>query len=100
LQRPDVQLRAALDWQASARLDLRAEVLHTASAWDLDDDGVLARLPDSTSVNLRGFLRVADWQGRGIQLTASVDNLTDELILPQLGLPAPGRTWRIGIRVN
>ena len=78
LQRPDAQLRAALDWQASARLDLRAEVLHTASAWDLDDDGALAKLPDSTSVNLRGFLQVADWHGRDIRLTASIDNLTDE----------------------
>ena len=100
LQRPDAQLRAALDWQATSRVDLRAEVLHTASARDLDDDGELARLPDSTSVNLRGFLLVADWHGRGIQLTASIDNLTDELILPQLGLPAPGRTWRVGIRIN
>ena len=38
--------------------------------------------------------------GRDIQVTASVDNLTDALILPQLGLPAPGRLYRIGLRLN
>ena len=56
LQRPDTQLRAALDWQTSDRVDLRAEVQYTGSAYDLADDGSVARLPDATVLNLRGFL--------------------------------------------
>lgn len=100
LQRPDAQLRVALDWQANSRVDLRAELMHTGKAYDLDDDGTLVTLPDSTTVNLRGFFQLTEWRGRDIQVTASVDNLTDELVLPQLGLPAPGRLYRLGIRVN
>ena len=100
LQRPKRQFRVALDWQASDAVDVRAEVMHTGSALDLADDGSPARLPDSTSVNLRGFLRVAEWHGHDVHLTASVDNLTDELILPQLGLPAPGRLLRVGVRID
>ena len=100
LQRPDTQLRAALDWQTSDRVDLRAEVQYTGSAYDLADDGSVARLPDATVLNLRGFLRVGQWWGRDVQLTASVDNATDALVLPQLGLPASGRLYRVGIRLN
>lgn len=100
LQRPDAQLRAALDWQASDRVDLRAEVQYTGSAYDLADDGSPVRLPDATVLNLRGFLRVGQWWGRDVHLTASVDNATDALVLPQLGLPAPGRLYRVGIRLN
>ena len=100
LQRPDAQARLALDWQASPRLDLRAELMHTGEAFDLDDDGTLVELPESTTVNLRGFFQITEWRGRDVQVTASIDNLTDELVLPQLGLPAPGRMYRVGIRVN
>ncbi len=100
LQRPDRQLNAALDWQATPRLDMRAEIIHSGSAFDLDDEGRLTQLPSSTSANLRGFFDVGRWRGFDIQLTASVDNLTDELVLPQLGLPAPGRTIRVGVRIQ
>ena len=100
LQRPEVQLRAAFDWQAGERIDLRAELQHTGSAYDIADDGSLARLPDATTLNLRGFLQVGRWWDRDIRLTASVDNATDALVLPQLGLPAPGRLYRVGIRLN
>lgn len=100
LQRPDAQVRLALDWQANTRLDLRAELMHTGKAYDLDDDGTLVELPESTTVNLRGFFQVTEWRGREIDVTASFDNLTDELVLPQLGLPSPGRVYRVGIRMN
>jgi len=35
-----------------------------------------------------------------IALFAIADNLNDALILPQTGLPAPGRTLHIGIRMG
>ena len=100
LQRPEAQVRVALDWQASQRVDLRAEVLHTSAAHDLADDGSIARLPAANCLNLRGFFHIDTWAGRNVHLTASIDNLTDELVLPQLGLPAPGRSYRLGLRVN
>lgn len=99
LQRPEAQLRVALDWQANERVDLRAEIQYTGSAYDLADDGSIATLPDATVLNLRGFVDVGEWWGRDVQFTASVDNATDALVLPQLGLPAPGRLFRLGIRL-
>ena len=34
------------------------------------------------------------------QPTAAIDNLTNAVILPQLGLPQPGRSIRIGLIVG
>ncbi len=100
LQRPKQQLSIALDWQATTRLDMRAEVFHTGSAFDFADDGSVVTLPSSNSLNLRGFYSVGEWHGHTLLLTAAIDNATDELVLPQLGLPSPGRSYHLGIRIN
>ena len=100
LQRPKTQASIALDWQAGEKLDMRAELVHIGKAYDLDDNGARVRLPQSNSVNLRGFYAIGQWLGQDIMLTAAVDNATDELKLPQLGLPAPGRSYHLGVRVN
>ena len=100
LQRPDEQVNLAFDWQATPRVDLRAEAAYAGGSFDLDDDGSIARLPSSTSVNLRGFFKAGSWRRQDILLTAAVDNATDELVLPQLGLPAPGRSYHLGFRIN
>lgn len=100
LQRPKSQLKLALDWQPTSRADMRAEFLHTGSAYDIADDGALAQLPKSTSVNLRGFFLLTEWKQRKVELTASVDNLTDTAVVPQLGLPQPGRMIRVGLRLQ
>jgi iron complex outermembrane receptor protein len=100
LQRPKEQLGIALDWQATSNLDLRAELFHTGQAYDLGSDGKTVRLPASNSVNFRGFFTVGEWIGQDIMLTVAVDNATDVLLLPQLGLPSPGRSFRLGFRLN
>jgi iron complex outermembrane recepter protein len=101
LRRPGRQITAALDWNVVEALDLRAELQNISSAVDLADTGSITRLPSATSLNLRAFWQVAKVKALGkITLTASLDNATDALILPQLGLPAPGRTFRLGIRLT
>ncbi|MEM7432133.1 MAG: TonB-dependent receptor plug domain-containing protein [Pseudomonadota bacterium] len=100
LQRPEEQVNLAFDWQANRRTDLRAEVSYTGAALDLDDDGNTVRLPSSTTVSLRAFIDVGSVSGQRVLLTAALDNVTDELILPQLGLPAPGRSVHLGFRIN
>ncbi|MEM1115883.1 MAG: TonB-dependent receptor, partial [Bacteroidota bacterium] len=74
-----------------------AEVLLTGSAVSLGPDG-LVDLPASAQVGVRAGHR---WVvGRGlVEAFARVDNATDALVLPQAGLPAPGRTLRLGLRV-
>jgi iron complex outermembrane recepter protein len=101
LQSPNRQVTAALDWNITDTIDLRAELQNVGPAFDLADNGSIARLPSATSMNMRGFFALGDVGSLGrVTLTASVDNLTDSLILPQLGLPAPGRTFRFGIRLT
>ena len=100
LHRPREQLNLALDWQATSSLHMRTELSYIGRAYDLADDGADAYLPTSASVGLRGSINVGRIYNQDIFLTAAVENLTDSLILPQLGLPAPGRSFHIGIRIN
>ena len=100
LHRPGEQLNLAIDWRATSSLDIRAELSYIGRAYDLEDDGAEASLPASTSFGLRGVLNVGRLNDQNVFLTAAVDNLTNALILPQLGLPAPGRSIHVGIRMN
>ncbi len=101
LQRPLHQFTAALDWSPIPALDMRAEVIHGARAFDLSDSGSIVRLPGYTSVNLRAFLALGAVKDLGpLSLFAIADNVGDALILPQTGLPAPGRSLRLGIRIG
>lgn len=101
VQRPAHELTAAVDWAPGDAIDLRAEVRQIGPAVDLAPDGSEARLPPATEINLRLALPVLRFAGgRQLSLTAAADNLTDALILPQLGLPLAGRTMRIGFRIE
>jgi iron complex outermembrane receptor protein len=100
-QRPELQATLALDVQPSAALDLRFEVEHTGEARDESADGDPVALPASTQLNTRAFYTLAPSRDRPAwTLYAAAENVTDELVLPQLGLPAPGRTFRVGIRLT
>lgn len=100
-QRPRHQLTAALDWSPIPALDLRAEAVNGGPAHDLADSGATIRLPGYTALNLRGFATLGQIRDVG-PLAAFViaDNVTDALILSQTGLPAPGRSVRVGIRIG
>ena len=100
LHRPGQQLNLALDWQATQRLEVRAELAYVGRAYDLAYDGADTLLPASASLGLKGVLNAGRIGSRDLFLTAAVDNLTDALVLPQLGLPAPGRSFQVGIRIN
>ena len=100
LHRPAEQLNLALDWHATPVLDIHAQLSHIGRAYDLGDDGTDIHLPSSTSFDLRGVMKVGRTLDRDIHLTAAAENLTDALILPQSGLPAPGRSFHVGVRID
>ncbi|WP_310467308.1 TonB-dependent receptor domain-containing protein [Sphingomonas sp.] len=100
-QRPGYELATALAYEPNDRLSLRGEWRRVGPAVDIDPRGEKARLAPGNEVNLRGRVRVAELRGRlPLSLTASIDNLADDVITPQLGLPLPGRSVRIGLRIN
>ena len=100
LHRPGEQLNLALDWQATSRLDVRVDISYIGQAFDIAQDGAESRLPASTSLGLKGIVSIGRINDHDMFITAAVDNLTDALILPQLGLPAPGRSYHVGIRID
>ncbi len=77
-------------------LSLRIEYVMTGTAYGLADSGALVPLPTSHVVSGRtGYLFLANrWAA---EVFARVNNLTDTVTLPQLGLPGPGRAWHAGI---
>jgi iron complex outermembrane receptor protein len=104
LQRPAQEAMLALDWAPKSSLgeafDLRAELRRIGPARDLAPDGTLARLAPATEINLRARVPVLRLGHVPVSVTAAIDNLTNAVILPQLGLPQPGRSIRIGLIVG
>lgn len=101
VQRPAYEASAAVDWAPKGLFDVRAEVRFIGGAVDLGPDGNEAKLPSATELNMRLAVPVIRFDGgTRLSITAAVDNLTNAFIEPQLGLPMPGRTIRMGIRVE
>ncbi len=100
-QRPSYEVGGALDYRPSEKLSLRAEFRRVGPAVDLGPDGEGAELPSGNEINLRSRYRLLQsLGGHRLFLTASIDNVTDDLITPQLGLPLPGRSFRIGLQLD
>jgi iron complex outermembrane recepter protein len=75
------------------------EIVHTGLAFSPDDDGDLVRLEPSTVLNARLAYRFAPWDAAFVQVYARVNNLTDALVQPQLGLPGAGRELVAGFNL-
>jgi iron complex outermembrane receptor protein len=100
-QRPDHQTSFSIDAQPSVRVDLRAELEHIGPAKDEGSSGEVVSLPSSSQVNLRLYYRINRLASEDKWLVyVSIENVSDALVLPQLGLPAPGRTYRVGLRLG
>jgi iron complex outermembrane recepter protein len=100
-QRPSYELGGALDYRPDERLSLRAEFRRVGPAVDLGPNGERAELAPGNEINLRGRYRLIQGRdGHRLFLTASIDNIADDLITPQLGLPLAGRSFRIGLQLD
>lgn len=98
-QRPKGQLLLAANYSFMPSGNIRAEVNHTGHAFDENEDGTVARLGGSTELNLKFYMPVKR-TGYGVwQLYGALNNITDTVVLPQLGLPDAGRTFKLGIRL-
>jgi iron complex outermembrane recepter protein len=101
VQRPAVETLAAFTWTPGQALSLRGEWRHVGSAVDLAPNDGKARLAPGDELNLRGRWTVLTLgSGARVSLTGSLDNITDDVITPQLGLPLPGRSFRIGFQIG
>ncbi|WP_164155685.1 TonB-dependent receptor plug domain-containing protein [Sandarakinorhabdus rubra] len=99
-QRPFHEAMLAIDWAPGEAFDARIEARHIGPARDLGPDGRLARLPPATEFNLRTRLPLTRIAGARLSLIGAIDNIGNAVTFTQLGLPLPGRTWRIGLRLG
>ncbi len=100
-QRPRHELFVAADWVGRRGLDLRAEVRDAGGAFDIGADGAAVALRSQPELNLRAawpLFRVGP--DHRAALTVALDNATNAVVEPQLGLPLAGRTWRVGLRLD
>lgn len=98
-EKPDVLARLYADYRALSGFGALAELMYTGRAYSADANGLLVALPRSTAVNLRVSQRIKV-VGTDLDLFVRGDNLFDALIMPQLGLPAPGRSVRLGLTIG
>jgi iron complex outermembrane receptor protein len=90
--------RGAVAWAPPLGLNARAEGLWTGGAVGPDASGELVPLDDAPRLNLRlGYKRAM--LGTLADVYLRLDNAFDSAYEPQLGLPAPGRSASVGLRV-
>lgn len=100
------QVLAGIDARTALPFEMRAgaAVRHVGSQYCANPDGPAAiRLRAST--RLDGDVKRVINVGRdnapvGLEVTAAIDNIADSAIYDQCGLPQPGRTLRVQIRMR
>ncbi|NNF59557.1 MAG: TonB-dependent receptor [Rhodothermaceae bacterium] len=96
---PNALGRVAVSRRPARGLLATAEALVTGVAYSAVTDG-LTRLDPSFRLNLRaGYRLLLPQRGVAGEVFGRIDNVFDTVYFPQIGLPAPGRTVRIGLRL-
>lgn len=101
VQRPSWEMAAALRYAPSELFSARAELRAVGPAVDFTRTGTRTDLPAGAQLDLRASRQVAALgRAHHLHLVAAADNLLGGTITPQLGLPLPGRSLRIGFRID
>lgn len=98
-EKPEALGRLWLSYLPATGPSLELESVYTGRAYSLDDNNEFVPLPRSLVFNARAGYRFSLSGERTLELFARVDNITDELVVPQLGLPGPGRSVQGGAKV-
>jgi len=87
------------NYQIGSGFSVILENFYSGRAYGLGDDNILIALPNSLVTNSRiSWLKV--YGKYSAEVFGRINNLTDEIVLPQLGLPAAGREFHIGLQVT
>ena len=98
-EKPEALGGLALTYSGQQGMGLTIESMYTGRAYSLNDDDQFVPLKTSLTFNIRVSQRIDLWP-RSIELFVRADNVTDQVVLPQLGLPAAGRTVSGGVKVG
>ena len=94
---PDALGRLALSYRPAAGINGIVDAVYTGHAYSLDDNNVFVPLPPSLALSVRVGYRLLFPAGRWLETYVRVDNVTDAVIVPQLGRPEAGRMAQGGI---
>ncbi|GBD32670.1 Vitamin B12 transporter BtuB [bacterium HR33] len=98
-EKPEALGRLGVSYLPATGPTLELEAVYTGRAYSLDDNNEFVPLPTSLVFNARAGYRFSLPGERSLELFARMDNVTDELVVPQLGLPGPGRSAQGGIKL-
>lgn len=85
----------------TSRFSLMVQGVYTGRAYGMGPENDLTPLPTSLAFNARVAYRFFLPGDRLFgEFFLRVDNLTDTLVMPQLGLPGPGREFRGGLSLS
>jgi outer membrane cobalamin receptor len=96
-QRPEFQGALMLDYTFGHDWDFYFEAEYLGVAQDEDENGNVVDLPTSWLVDMRLFRTIHAQAGGRWRAYAGLDNALNDVVLPQLGLPQPGRTFKVGV---
>jgi iron complex outermembrane receptor protein len=96
-EKPEAIGRLAATYNPGLGPNATVEAVYSGVAYSPTDDG-FARLDPSLVLNVRVGYRLFV-RSVSAEVFVRVDNLTDAVVLPQLGLPAPGRELQAGIKL-
>ena len=96
-RRPDSLATLTLGWAPPLGLSGLAQATWTGSSYSLDENSVQQKIDGTLRLDLRAAYRL-NLGPLGTEVFARVDNVTDSLYLPTLGLPEPGRQFQAGVK--
>ncbi len=98
-ERPDLLGHGSITYRHRNGASLVLEAAGTGRAHGLAEDN--SQVPLTASIALNGRIAwLAVVGSSSVQLFTRVNNITDEVVLPQLGLPAPGREVLGGLEMS
>ncbi|MDZ4701176.1 MAG: TonB-dependent receptor [Rhodothermales bacterium] len=101
-EKPDVLSALSLEYDTERGIAFMMQGEYTGRAYGRNEDNTLEALPRVLAIDARasyGFV-LPGVTGRRGEVFIRGDNLTDASVLPQLGLPAPGRTVSAGVSLT
>lgn len=98
-EKPNALGRLAVAYDAGRGPTGLVEAVYTGRAYSLGTDDDFVPLNTSLVLNLRAGYRLRPTAAFSAEVFGRVDNVTDALVTPQLGLPSAGRTVQLGLKV-
>lgn len=99
-EKPEAIGRLAATYNPGLGPNASVEAEYLGAAYSPGEDGFV-RLDPALALNVRvGYRLGLTWLGAMGEGFARINNVTDAVVVPQLGLPGPGREVQVGLKLS